>query len=92
MFYGYHWWLGRSLIKSSEIVWVAAMGVGGQRLFIVPALDIAVVITAGHYSDPIEVWLPLLIFNRYVLTDPMSPVVLLASAPDPGCVKTPVLL
>jgi hypothetical protein len=37
-------------------------------LFIVPELDLVTVITAGHYGDPMEAWLPLLIFNRYVLT------------------------
>jgi CubicO group peptidase (beta-lactamase class C family) len=68
-FYGYHWWLGRSMIARREISWIAAMGLGGQRLFVVPPLDLVAVITAGHYSDPtIEVWLPLLIFNRYILS------------------------
>jgi CubicO group peptidase (beta-lactamase class C family) len=67
LFYGYHWWLGRSFVHGREITWIAATGLGGQRLFIVPALDLVAVITAGHYSDPMETWLPLLILNRYVL-------------------------
>jgi CubicO group peptidase (beta-lactamase class C family) len=66
-FYGYQWWLGRSLTDGRELSWIMAQGLGGQKLFIVPALDLVTVITAGHYSDPMEVWLPLLIFNRYVL-------------------------
>lgn len=66
-FYGHHWWLGRSYADGREIAWISAHGLGGQRLFIVPALDLVAVITAGHYSDPMEAWLPLLIFNRYVL-------------------------
>jgi CubicO group peptidase (beta-lactamase class C family) len=66
-FYGCQWWQGRSFITGREVPWIAAMGRGGQRLFIVPALDLVAVITAGHYSDPMEVWLPLLILNRYVL-------------------------
>ncbi|MBP0575136.1 hypothetical protein J8J27_30935, partial [Mycobacterium tuberculosis] len=31
-FYGYQWWLGRSLIDRREIRWIAAVGWGGQRL------------------------------------------------------------
>jgi CubicO group peptidase (beta-lactamase class C family) len=66
-FYGYQWWLGRSLIKRREISWVAGIGLGGQRLFIVPALDLICVVTAGHYTEAQQNWLPLLIFNRDVL-------------------------
>ena len=66
-FYGYQWWLGRSLIDRREITWIAGFGLGGQRLFIVPALDLISVVTAGHYTDTMQNWLPLSIFNRYVL-------------------------
>ena len=66
-FYGYQWWLGRSLLNRREISWIMAMGLGGQRLFIVPALDLICVVTAGHYTDAMQNWLPLLILNRYVL-------------------------
>jgi len=67
-FYGYQWWLGRSLINKREITWVFASGLGGQRLFIVPALDLICVVTAGHYADAMQNWVPLVIFNRYVLS------------------------
>ena len=43
------------------------MGHGGQRIFVVPALDLVAVVTAGLYADAIHARLPLLIFNRYVL-------------------------
>jgi CubicO group peptidase (beta-lactamase class C family) len=66
-FYGYQWWLGRSLVKGREITWIAGFGLGGQRLFIVPTLDLICVITAGHYNQPMQNWLPNVIFNRYVL-------------------------
>lgn len=66
-FYGYHWWLGRSLIGGREIPWIAAMGEGGQRLFIVPSLDLVCAMTAGHYNQPIQGWLPLVLLNRHVL-------------------------
>jgi CubicO group peptidase (beta-lactamase class C family) len=66
-FYGYQWWLGRSLLGRREIVWAAAVGHGGQRLFVVPALELAVVVTAGHYADAMQAWVPLIILNRHVL-------------------------
>ena len=66
-FYGYHWWLGRSLISRREIRWAAGIGLGGQRLFVVPELELSVVVTAGHYDDGMQTWLPLVILNRFVL-------------------------
>jgi CubicO group peptidase (beta-lactamase class C family) len=50
-FYGYLWWLGRSLVKEREVHWVAALGRGGQSIRIVPELDLVVVATAGYYQD-----------------------------------------
>jgi CubicO group peptidase (beta-lactamase class C family) len=67
-FYGFHWWLGRSLIGGREIPWAAGIGLGGQRLFVVPSLSLVVVITAGHYTDAMQSWLPSTILNRFVLT------------------------
>ncbi|WP_119303416.1 serine hydrolase domain-containing protein [Dongia deserti] len=31
-FYGYQWWLGRSLVNRQEVKWVSGTGWGGQRL------------------------------------------------------------
>jgi Beta-lactamase class C and other penicillin binding proteins len=39
-FYGYLWWLGRSLINGREVHWTAALGRGGQSIHIVPELDL----------------------------------------------------
>ncbi|WOH68886.1 serine hydrolase [Bradyrhizobium sp. BWA-3-5] len=50
-FYGYLWWLGRSLVNGREIHWAAALGRGGQSIRIVPELDLVVVVTAGYYQD-----------------------------------------
>jgi CubicO group peptidase (beta-lactamase class C family) len=66
-FYGFHWWLGRSLMDGREIAWAAGIGLGGQRLFVVPALSLVVAITAGHYADAMQSWLPLVVLNRFVL-------------------------
>jgi CubicO group peptidase (beta-lactamase class C family) len=66
-FYGYQWWLGRSLVEGREVPWICAIGHGEQRIFAVQALDLVAVITAGRYADAIHGLLPLVIFNRYVL-------------------------
>jgi CubicO group peptidase (beta-lactamase class C family) len=50
-FYGYLWWLGRSLHNGHEIHWAGALGRGGQSIRIVPELDLVVVVTAGYYQD-----------------------------------------
>jgi CubicO group peptidase (beta-lactamase class C family) len=67
LFYGHQWWLGRSLIDRRELPWTMGLGLGGQRLFVVPALDLVVVITAGLYNSPMQRWVPWEIFRRYVV-------------------------
>jgi CubicO group peptidase (beta-lactamase class C family) len=51
-FYGQQWWLGRSIALEQEVKWIAAMGSGGQRLFIVPDRDLVVMTTSGLYFQP----------------------------------------
>jgi CubicO group peptidase (beta-lactamase class C family) len=67
-FYGYQFWLGRSLVAKHPVDWAAAWGLGGQRVFIVPALDLVVVVTAGLYKSDIQAQVPLQILNQYVLS------------------------
>ena len=50
-FYGYLWFLGRSLHNGREVHWAGALGRGGQSIRIVPELDLVVVVTAGYYQD-----------------------------------------
>ena len=66
-FYGYQWWLGRSFRNGSELTWTAGVGLGGQRLYVVPSLDLVVMINAGHYASGLQGVIPLGIFNRIVL-------------------------
>jgi CubicO group peptidase (beta-lactamase class C family) len=47
--YGYQWWLGRSYVRGREVTWTAGMGDGGQRLYVVPTLDLVVVVNSGLY-------------------------------------------
>ena len=51
LFYGYQWWMGRSLAGGREIKWVAAFGWGGQRIFIVPELDLVMMTTTAQYDQ-----------------------------------------
>lgn len=66
-FYGYQFWLGRSFVAGRALDWAAAWGLGGQRIFIVPALDLVTVVTAGLYNDDLQSFVPNMILNRFVL-------------------------
>jgi CubicO group peptidase (beta-lactamase class C family) len=63
LYYGYQWWLGRSLLNGHELTWTAGYGAGGQRLFIVPGLDLVVAINAFNYRH----YIPIAILNRFVM-------------------------
>ena len=54
LFYGYQWWLGRSLAEGKEVRWIAAFGWGGQRIFVIPELDMVVMMTSGLFGRPKE--------------------------------------
>jgi CubicO group peptidase (beta-lactamase class C family) len=66
-FYGYQFWLGRSLVNGQEIQWPAAVGLGGQRLFVVPALDLVVVVNSGMYASQRQGIVALEVLDRYVM-------------------------
>jgi CubicO group peptidase (beta-lactamase class C family) len=48
--YGYLWWLTRQSIDGRDIDVVSGSGWGGQCLYVVPSLDLVVVVTAGVYN------------------------------------------
>lgn len=48
--YGYQWWLGKVDAGGAQRDWIGGIGNGGQRLWILPGLDMVVVITAGDYN------------------------------------------
>jgi CubicO group peptidase (beta-lactamase class C family) len=54
-------------VRDREIDWSAAVGLGGQRIFVVPALDLVAIVNAGLYHSPMQAWVPLIVLNRYVL-------------------------
>lgn len=66
--YGYQFWLGQTSTPGGQVDWVAARGQGGQRIFIVPKMDLVVVVTAGnYYGKPQLSGLPYMVFEDYVL-------------------------
>ncbi len=67
--YGYQFWLGSSHVSDRQIDWVAAVGQGGQRIFIVPSLDLVIVVTAGNYygNDMLSSLVPKIVRDDYVL-------------------------
>ena len=50
--YGYQWWTGTEEWNGRQIAWAAGVGNGGQRLYVVPELDVTVVMAAGEYGSP----------------------------------------
>jgi CubicO group peptidase (beta-lactamase class C family) len=71
--YGYHWWNDEQKIGNRQISWITAMGLGGQRIYIVPAYGLVVVITAGLYGNTSQDWVSYDIFDKYVLAAIKAP-------------------
>jgi CubicO group peptidase (beta-lactamase class C family) len=67
LFYGYYFWLGRTQVHKHELDWVAMIGLGGQRVFVVPALDLVAVVNAGMYKSDLQFTIPFEILDRFVL-------------------------
>ena len=66
-FYGYQWWLGRSFVDGRELRWAAGFGIGGQRLFVVPSLELVVSLSLGQYGGRLQGIVPTAILNKIVL-------------------------
>jgi CubicO group peptidase (beta-lactamase class C family) len=64
--YGYLWWSGFVSAGGRSFRWVAAFGNGGQRIYVVPALDLSVVITAGSYGSEAVIPKAQALFQRIV--------------------------
>jgi CubicO group peptidase (beta-lactamase class C family) len=48
--YGYQWWLGAAR-NEAHTPWIMAVGHGGQRIMLIPSLDLVLVMTAGMYGN-----------------------------------------
>lgn len=66
-FYGYQWWLGRSLWHGRQVDWAAGFGEGGQRVYVIPALDIVVVLNLGLYGRALQGPVTAMILNDHIL-------------------------
>jgi CubicO group peptidase (beta-lactamase class C family) len=65
--YGYLWWIDSASVGQTTVEFVEAYGLGGQRIIIIPTLDMVVVITTGRYNIP-EGWkLPDSLFKEFIL-------------------------
>lgn len=49
--YGYFWWHNTYTINGEKVESIEARGAGGQYIFIVPDLDVVIVITSGNYRN-----------------------------------------
>jgi len=50
--YGYQWYLGTARLGERNLPYSAAIGYGGQRIVVMPEMDMVMVLTAGLYRDP----------------------------------------
>lgn len=66
-YYGQQWWMGRTLSGDKDVKWIAGVGLGGQRVFIIPELDLVVVTTAGLYGSPRQGNAPLDILANFII-------------------------
>jgi CubicO group peptidase (beta-lactamase class C family) len=61
--YGYQWYIG----DRGGHRWVAGMGNGGQRLFVLPDLALVVAIAAGNYDHPEHWRTPAAVMGQVIL-------------------------
>ena len=48
--YGYQWWIGKTVLNNQAIEVFVASGHGGQKIFIIPALDLVAVFTSRVFN------------------------------------------
>ncbi|MEO1291861.1 MAG: serine hydrolase [Pseudomonadota bacterium] len=70
-FYSRQWHLHREIIPAtgSMAPFIAAVGNGGQRLFIAPSLDLVIALTGGNYNTPSQWIVPTLVLRNIVLAN-----------------------
>jgi CubicO group peptidase (beta-lactamase class C family) len=65
--YGRQWFLGEAPVTGTPQRWIGGFGNGGQRLWIMPSLELTAVILAGNYNAP-DAWVfPTRIWREIIL-------------------------
>jgi CubicO group peptidase (beta-lactamase class C family) len=64
--YGYLWWHNTYQINGNNIASIEARGAGGQYIFVIPNLELVVVITSGNYRNG-KTQQPEMLFEQYIL-------------------------
>lgn len=54
--YGFHWWTGQEHVRGETLPTYFASGNGGQKLFVIPDLEMVVVITSSAYGKERAHW------------------------------------
>jgi len=49
--YGFQWWHGQFRTDGKEFTAITAMGLGGQRVFVMPERQLVVTILSGNYHS-----------------------------------------
>ena len=71
--YGYLWWCRNFYVKDKKvknrrnIESFLAGGNGGQRIYVFPTVDIAVIFTGGNYNSPLASQQETIILENYIL-------------------------
>lgn len=65
--YGYFWRSSQSLVGDATVSWSAAVGNGGQRVYVLRDLNMVVVIMAGNYDNSDADTVPLAVLQEFVL-------------------------
>lgn len=65
--YGYLWWHDQVRTSGGEFEVHTAVGNGGQRIVLIPALHLLVVVHAGRYNEPDAGWMPERLLLEHIL-------------------------
>ena len=65
--YGFQWWYDVHEWEDGALVFHSAVGNGGQRIIIIPELDMVVAVFAGFYEEPSNGRTPEALVRTYVL-------------------------